>query len=85
MKKTLLILAASLSVSAVMADTIPVENFRYVGPFELRQPVQLDSTDVDAKKYDVKSPAGKLNLVAGANMVGFDKVAQAMIWEGIAY
>ena len=38
-----------------------------------------------AKKYDVKTPAGKLNLVAGANMVGFDKVAQAMIWEGVAY
>jgi len=38
-----------------------------------------------AKKYDVKTPAGKYNLVAGANMAGFDKVAQAMIWEGVAY
>ncbi len=38
-----------------------------------------------AKKYDMKTPAGKLNLVAGANMAGFDKVAQAMIWQGIAY
>ena len=38
-----------------------------------------------AEKYDVKTPAGKLNLVAGANMAGFEKVAKAMIWQGVSY
>ena len=38
-----------------------------------------------AQKYDVKTPAGKLNLVAGANMAGFEKVAKAMIWQGVSY
>ena len=38
-----------------------------------------------AVKYDVKTEAGKYNLVAGANMAGFEKVAKAMIWEGVNY
>ena len=33
-----------------------------------------------AEKYDMKG-----NLVAGANIAGFDKVADAMMWQGIAY
>ncbi len=38
-----------------------------------------------AVKYDVKTEAGKYNLVAGANMAGFEKVAKAMLWEGVNY
>ncbi len=33
-----------------------------------------------AEKYNMKD-----NLVAGANIAGFDKVADAMMWQGIAY
>ncbi len=55
-KRNYLILAiASQMVSAMASDTLNVETFRHVGPFVLRQPVQLDSTDVNAKKYDAKS------------------------------
>jgi len=50
----MLLYGAVLS-SLSFADTIQVTNFRYVGPFELHQPVLLDSTDVNAKKYDAKS------------------------------
>ncbi|MBR7124854.1 MAG: NADP-specific glutamate dehydrogenase [Candidatus Methanomethylophilaceae archaeon] len=37
-----------------------------------------------AERYDMKI-AGKLNLVAGANIAGFEKVANAMIWQGVSY
>lgn len=37
-----------------------------------------------AEKYDMKV-AGKLDLVAGANIAGFEKVANAMLWQGISY
>ena len=74
MKKTLLTLAASLCLGSVVADTIPVENFRYVGPFELRQPVQLDSTDVDAKKYDVKE--------LGKTPLNLELVKEGQSWSG---
>ena len=33
-----------------------------------------------AEKYGMKD-----NLVAGANIAGFDKVADAMMWQGVAY
>lgn len=33
-----------------------------------------------AEKYGMKG-----NLVAGANIAGFDKVADAMMWQGVAY
>ena len=38
-----------------------------------------------AKEYDCKTEDGKLNLVAGANIAGFLKIADAMKWQGIAY
>ena len=38
-----------------------------------------------AKDYDCKTPDGKLNLVAGANIAGFLKIADAMKWQGVAY
>ncbi|MDY5872551.1 MAG: NADP-specific glutamate dehydrogenase [Candidatus Methanomethylophilaceae archaeon] len=37
-----------------------------------------------AERYDMKV-AGKLNLVAGANIAGFEKVANAMLWQGVSY
>ena len=33
-----------------------------------------------AKKYGMEG-----NLVAGANLAGFEKVANAMLWEGVSY
>ena len=38
-----------------------------------------------AEEYDCKTDDGKLNLVAGANIAGFLKIADAMKWQGIAY
>ena len=39
-----------------------------------------------AEAYDCKTSDGKYdNLVAGANIAGFLKVADAMKWQGIAY
>ncbi len=37
-----------------------------------------------AERYDMKV-AGKLDLVAGANIAGFEKVANAMLWQGVSY
>ncbi len=37
-----------------------------------------------AARYDMRIE-GKLNLVAGANIAGFEKVANAMIWQGVSY
>ena len=37
-----------------------------------------------AEKYDMRI-AGKLDLVAGANIAGFEKVANAMLWQGVSY
>lgn len=38
-----------------------------------------------AKKYNMVTPAGKTDLLAGANIAGFEKVADAMLWQGISY
>ena len=39
-----------------------------------------------AKEYDCRTADGKYdNLVAGANIAGFLKVAEAMKWQGVAY
>ena len=38
-----------------------------------------------AKKYNMVTPAGKIDLMAGANIAGFEKVADAMLWQGISY
>ncbi|MCQ2079265.1 MAG: NADP-specific glutamate dehydrogenase, partial [archaeon] len=38
-----------------------------------------------ATKYNMKTKAGKLNLAAGANIAGFEKVCDAMLWQGVAY
>lgn len=54
-KKNILLLAGMAMSAAAMADSIMVQNFRYAGPFPMQQPVQLDSTDVNAAKYDTKT------------------------------
>ncbi|MCI8387716.1 MAG: NADP-specific glutamate dehydrogenase [Clostridiales bacterium] len=38
-----------------------------------------------AKEYNCKTADGKDNLVAGANIAGFLKIADAMKWQGVAY
>ena len=38
-----------------------------------------------ANRYGLKTPAGKIDLMAGANIAGFEKVANAMLWQGVAY
>ncbi len=38
-----------------------------------------------AVEYDCKNADGKKNLVAGANIAGFLKIADAMKWQGVAY
>ncbi|MCQ2071070.1 MAG: NADP-specific glutamate dehydrogenase, partial [archaeon] len=38
-----------------------------------------------ATRYNMKTKAGKVNLAAGANIAGFEKVCDAMLWQGIAY
>ena len=38
-----------------------------------------------ANRYNLKTPAGKIDLMAGANIAGFEKVANAMLWQGVAY
>lgn len=55
MKKILIPFLAIISCACAVADTIPVNIFRHVGPLPVMQPVQLDSTDVNAKKYDAKT------------------------------
>jgi len=44
-----------LASTSVFADGIDVKSFRYVGPFSVQQPVMMDSTNVNSKKYELKS------------------------------
>ncbi|MCR5394856.1 MAG: prolyl oligopeptidase family serine peptidase [Bacteroidales bacterium] len=74
MKKEILTLMALSLMLTAQADTIPVQQYRYAGPFALRQPVQIDSTDVNAKKYDEKAL-----LDAALNL---DLVKQGQPFEG---
>lgn len=76
MKKTSIIIAIAMSMctAAMAADTLRVETFRYAGPFEVRQPVQLDSTDVNAKKYEAsKLLDTKVNL---------ETITKGQLWGG---
>ena len=43
-----------------------------------------EAAESAATKYNC-TKGGKLDLVAGANIAGFMKVAEAMLWQGIAY
>lgn len=56
------------------SDTIKVETFKYSGPFNLNQPIQLDSTDVNAKKYDSK--------VLIESSLNLELAKQGTIWSG---
>lgn len=54
MKNVLKIMAAALLPSAVMADTIPVEQARYLGPVEVRLPFATENVNAQGAAYDVK-------------------------------
>ena len=40
---------------SVQADTLKVSRFQYAGPFPVNKPYQVDSQDVNARKFDVAS------------------------------
>ena len=51
----LLMFASALSVSAMaLAEGVNVDTLRYAGPYVLRQPLMIDSTDVKSNKFDAK-------------------------------
>lgn len=51
-----LLLATIVGVAGVaQAEVLPVTSFRYSGPYVVAAPLMMDSTDVNAKKYDVKT------------------------------
>ncbi len=75
-KKITIFLSLFCFFSVVAADTIHVAAFRHVGPIEVRRPVMLDSTDVNAQRYDTAS------LLRGS--VSFDGLRNGAIWSGEA-
>lgn len=63
MKRILSSLIIAAATVAAVADTIAVRQFRHVGPIPVVKPVQIDSTDVNAKPYDVAALLeSRLNL-----------------------
>ncbi len=54
MKKFTLFLSL-LWTANLFAQNLDVTDYRYIGGFNLRQPVQFDSTDVNAKPYDAQT------------------------------
>lgn len=56
MKKAFITTALGVvTLSALANDTIFVNQFQHVGPVALRQPVMLDSIDLQGRKFDSKS------------------------------
>ena len=55
MKKTMLLSLLLGGVLTTQADTLTVSRFQYAGPFAVSCPFQVDSTDVNAIKFDTKS------------------------------
>ena len=56
MKRTFtIILALYATVAYAAPDTLVVNSFRYAGPFSIRTPFLLDSTDIDKKGFDIKN------------------------------
>ncbi|MDO4497078.1 MAG: prolyl oligopeptidase family serine peptidase [Bacteroidales bacterium] len=56
MKKTISILAASAAFTSAMAagDTLSVASMRHFGPVPVYAPCQLDTTDVNGKKFETQ-------------------------------
>ena len=56
MYKKILPLALSLGmVTGVSAEIVNVTSLRHAGPFSVKAPYQVDSVDVNSKKFDVSS------------------------------
>ena len=55
MKAAGLLMLCSPAVALTAQDTLSVTNFRYVGGYALQRPLEVDSTDVNAKRYDAAS------------------------------
>ena len=62
--RNLLIIASALGLSAIaQAESVKVDTLRYVGPYMVRQPLMIDSTDVKSNKFDAKKlPDAPLRL-----------------------
>lgn len=75
MKKAITIVLSLAAASAMASDTLRVETFRYAGAYKVQQPVMLDSTDVNAKKYDAKSLL--------ESDVRLDLVKEGQTWSGV--
>ena len=51
MKRFFFSLFMALFAISAVADTIEVNNFNYAGPFNLKQPVMMDSLNLASKKF----------------------------------
>ena len=54
MKRNLLLLAALCSCYNLFAEEVIVKQFRYAGPYEVKEPFLKDSLDVNSKKFTEK-------------------------------
>ena len=53
--KNLLAIAALFGMPVMTsAEGVNVDTLRYAGPYVLRQPLMIDSTDVKSNKFDAK-------------------------------
>nr|WP_306302346.1 hypothetical protein [Hoylesella shahii] len=55
LKSSLLFAALTMGCSIGMANDVDVKTFRYAGPFELSQPVLVDSVDAQQKAFSAES------------------------------
>lgn len=67
-------LACLLPAMNLMAETVEVKEYRHAGPFGMRAPVVIDSTDVNGKSYDPKSLL--------ETHVNLDVVNSGALWSG---
>ena len=75
MKKELIFLSAGLMAATFgFAGDIHVKNFRYAGPMVIKQPIMVDSMDVNKKKF---GPETILSMP-----VDLEKAAQGKPYSG---
>ena len=71
MKKELFIACSLCGTMLVNAENIEVTSFKYAGPYELMQPYQVDSVDVNSKSWKagslLKTPVS-FSLLEGAEV-----------------
>lgn len=51
MRRNILILSALCTCCSLFAEEVPVKQFRYAGPYEVKKPFLADSLDVNSKKF----------------------------------